>query len=92
MPLVFVQRYAPLVAQAVGTQYVDGPLVIEGTFTVTLDAAVYNAPGLYILIDYTNGSFATPSQVSNIVLNPPAGRSVVSGPTVSGKTIVFQLS
>lgn len=91
MALVFVQRYAESALLTAGTQYVEGALVIEGTLNVYLDSSVYTTTGTYVLFDFSAGSFPTPGQVSNIVLNPPAGMTA-SAPSVSGTKIIFTLS
>ena len=71
MPLIYVQRY--VVAQAAfeegGTQYVDGVLSFTGPMTIYLSNAVFGQTGDYVLFDYSDGSFPTPAQLSNVTVN-----------------------
>lgn len=73
-----------------GTQYVEGNLTILPTLTIVLSSTLYATAGTYVLFEVT-GTIAAGSE-SNINLSLPAGRSVVSGPTIVGNQIKVTLA
>lgn len=81
-----------------GTQYITGVLNISAPMTINLGPILFNAPGTYILFDWTESVEVTPfvGSITNITVVPPAGRAVdtsvsPNGCAISGDTITVKL-
>lgn len=98
MGLVAVQQGQQTVRSVIttsGTQFVEGPLVIESGVTITLHDTAFPGPGDYVLFDYSAGTFADPTQLSNLTINGAAltRASVVSASNDAiNKRIILSLA
>lgn len=82
MGLVAVQQGQQTVRSVIttsGTQFVDGPLVIEPGVTVTLNDSAFPGPGAYVLFDYSAGSFPDPTELLNLTITSNLTRASVLG-------------
>lgn len=95
MPLIYVHRGSPAYQTfSVGTQYIEGTLSFPGETVVELDPALFTQAGIYVLFDYSNGSFPSPGQLANVTVDDSdlvglnAG-SLVNDPTNSRITVTL---